>query len=334
MTRLGRDALFCWGLRRWQKAGKFPGMTSRLFLFLVVAMTVVAAPLPPVQPSVGPGGAEYRHARVRESRYGKGGTQYWLFEPQEPAATKAPLLLFLHGYSAMAPSAYRGWIEHLVRRGNVVIYPRYQETLLTPPAEFHQNTLAAVRAALVKLTEKGRTSPDLTRMAVAGHSAGAIGAIHYAATARAEGLPEPKAAVLIQPGQGPKWGVQLLPLDFTAKLPEGLRLVVAVGDADSIVGDVSARRVWRRTEEVRERAFVTVQSDAHGEPELRAGHLSPLSADAELADALDWYGWWRLLDLTCASAFSGEPLRLDPAMGAWSDGHPLRPLKVEYSAGP
>jgi hypothetical protein len=44
---------------------------------------------------------------------------------------------------------------------------------------------------------------------------------------------------------------------------------------------------------------------------------------------LDWYGWWRLFDVACASAFSGEPLKLDPSMGKWSDGQPLKPLMIE-----
>jgi hypothetical protein len=309
-------------------------MLRHLLLPPALLMAVSAAPLSPRQPNAGPGGAEYRHAQVFETTHGQGGQQYWLFEPMEPAVAKAPLVIFLHGYSAMEPYAYRGWIEHLVRRGNIVVYPRYQETLLTPPGEYHPNTLVAVRAALRTLATKGRTAPDSGRVGVVGHSAGAIGAIHYTAVAKKEGLPVPTTAVLIQPGQGPKWGVPLLPLEFTDKLPAGLRLVVAVGDADSIVGDVSARRVWRQTGDVRERVFVTVQSDSHGEPPLRAGHLSPLSADGELADALDWYGWWRLLDCACASAASGEPLRLDPAMGSWSDGRPLKPLKIEYPPGP
>ena len=74
---------------------------------------------------------------------------------------------------------------------------------------------------------------------------------------------------------------------------------------------------------------MTVQTDLHGEPRLLAGHLSPMAADLELADATDWYGWWRLLDAACDAAFTAQPLRLDAAMGTWSDGRPVKPLKVE-----
>ena len=154
--------------------------------------------------------------------------------------------------------------------------------------------------------------------------------MNYAAGAREAGLPEPKAVVVVQPGQGPRRGVPLVPLLLEKGLPAALRLIVAVGDADTMAGDISARRIWRQTAELRERAYVTVQSDIHGVPGLRAGHLSPLAMEREMADALDWYGWWRLFDVACASAFSNEPLKLDPAMGKWSDGQPLKPLKIEY----
>jgi pimeloyl-ACP methyl ester carboxylesterase len=190
---------------------------------VVLAMTAggvnAHAVKPPEQPRTGPGGAEYSHREVRESVHGKGGEQFWLFQPAAPACEKAPLILFLHGYSAMEPHGYRGWIDHLVRRGNIVVYPRYQATLLTPAVDFHTNTLAAMKAALALLKEKGNTEPDLGNFAAVGHSAGGVGAVNYAAGAREAGLPEPKAVVVVQPGQGPRRGVPLVPLLLEKGLP-------------------------------------------------------------------------------------------------------------------
>jgi hypothetical protein len=57
-----------------------------------------------------------------------------------------------------------------------------------------------------------------------------------------------------------------------------------------------------------------------------------MAADRELADALDWHGWWRLFDVACESAFEHQPLRLDPGMGNWSDGQPVKPLLVEVDS--
>jgi pimeloyl-ACP methyl ester carboxylesterase len=288
-----------------------------------------AKPLPPGQPSLGPGGAEYVHKAVRETRRGEGGEEFWLFEPDQPVAKRAPVILFLHGFSVMEPDGYTGWIEHLVRRGNIVIYPRWQASLREHPERFHPNVLAAMRQALAVLQEDQRTPADLQRFAVVGHSAGAVLAMKYAAAALENELPAPKAAVILQPGQGPKNGVPILPLPEAAKVPPDLKLIVAVGDVDYIVGEVSARRIWREMAALPERVFVTVRSDRHGDPQLRAGHLSPMSAELEMSDNLDWRGWWRLLDVACESAFQGRKLTIDPAMGAWSDGRPVVPLRVE-----
>jgi poly(3-hydroxybutyrate) depolymerase len=309
-------------------------MLRRLLLLLSLTSIASAEPArPPEQPKTGPGGADYRHEAVRRSLHGEGGKEYWLFEPQEPAPAKAPLIIFLHGFSVMDPHGYMGWIEHLARRGNVVVYPRYQGSLLTRPADFHPNTISAIKAAMLTLAEAGRVAPDIERVAAVGHSAGAVLAIRYSAAAAEEGLPVPKAAVIVQPGQGPKNGVAVLTLPAAGQLPEDLRFVVAVGDTDYIVADGSARRIWRETAALKHRVYVTVQTDLHGEPRLRAGHLSPMAADLELADAHDWFGWWRLLDGACDAAFAGQPLRFDPAMGQWSDGQPVKPLKIEADGG-
>ena len=120
-------------------------------------------PAPPSQPRSGPGGADYAHGGIRETEHGEGGKQFWIIEPAKPAPKKAPVVIFLHGYSAMFPDSYRGWIDHLAKRGNIVIYPRYQEKLLTPPAEYFQNAIASVRAALAVLGEPGHVQPEIGR---------------------------------------------------------------------------------------------------------------------------------------------------------------------------
>jgi len=108
-----------------------------------------------------------------------------------------------------------------------------------------------------------------------------------------------------------------------------VKLIIMVGDADGLVGTGCARIIWRDTKQVRDRAFVTLCSDAHGTPSLRADHLSPISWTRPATDALDWLGYWRTFDALMDAAFSGKPLAVDPSMGAWSDGTPVTPMKVE-----
>jgi pimeloyl-ACP methyl ester carboxylesterase len=229
----------------------------------------------------------------------------------------------------MHPQTYRGWVGHLARRGNIVVYPRYQEKLLTPPAEYTENTVAAIRAALAILKQPGHVAPDLERVAVVGHSAGGVGAVNYTVRARAEGLPVPRAVMIVEPGQGMDGGVKLVPLDDCGKMPAAVHLLVVVGDADGMVGASCARTIWQGTRHVGDRSFVTVRSDDHGSPPLRANHLSPVSWTREATDAIDWFGYWKTFDGLMSAAFADKDHTVDASMGTWSDGTPVTPLSVE-----
>ena len=110
---------------------------------------------------------------VKRQEFGRGARSYWLFEPAEPTPESAPVVVFHHGWLAVNPAAYGAWIEHLVRSGQVVIFPRYQADGFTRPADFLPNALAAVRDALDVLeTSPGHVRPDRRRFALIGHSAG------------------------------------------------------------------------------------------------------------------------------------------------------------------
>jgi hypothetical protein len=121
-----------------------------LVIFALFSLTILSSqsPTPPVQPAAGPGGKQYVHTSVIKNRYGKGGQEYWIFEPDTPKPTAAaPLIVLLHGWGGMNPLYYGAWIDHLVKRGNIVVYPRYQASLLTPIQEFTPNTLQAIKDA-------------------------------------------------------------------------------------------------------------------------------------------------------------------------------------------
>lgn len=286
-------------------------------------------PTPPQQPASGPGGSEYRHRSVRETVHDQEGRQYWIIEPAQPAPKSAALVIFLHGWTAMTPDTYRGWVNHLAKRGSIVVYPRYQAGLLTPAAEFFPNSIASIRAALEVLARPGHVKPDLERVAVVGHSAGGVQVANYLIAAASEKLPAPKAAMIVEPGQGKDGGFKILEMEDCKKIPGGVKLIVMVGDADGIVGTGTARAIWRDSKQVRERAFITMCSDAHGSPVLKADHLFPISWSRSATDALDWLGLWRTFDSLMDSAFSNKPLTVDASMGVWSDGTPVTPMKVE-----
>src|SRR3954447_9578111 len=131
----------------------------------------------------------YVHRAVVRQELGTGARSYWLFEPAEPKPEAAPVAVFLHGWLAVNPGAYGAWIDHLARSGHIVVFPRYQEDIVTLPVDFLPNALAAVRDALDVLeTSPQHVRPDRGRFALIGHSAGGNLAAQLAAVAAESGL--------------------------------------------------------------------------------------------------------------------------------------------------
>ena len=70
-------------------------------------------------------------------------------------------MVFLHGWFAVNPGFYGAWIDHLVRDGKIVIFPRTRTTLARIRRIFWPNAVAAIRDALgVLATGVGHVRPD------------------------------------------------------------------------------------------------------------------------------------------------------------------------------
>ncbi|MFQ6131299.1 MAG: alpha/beta hydrolase family protein [Armatimonadota bacterium] len=311
----------------------------------LVATAVVpgvgAAPAPPQQPAEGPGGADYKHAGVTESSYGSGGSRYWLFEPSGPAPETAPLIVFNHGWMGIDPRFYQAWIEHLVKRGNIVVFPQYQRGALTLPQAFTPLATAATKDAIRRLQGGGHVRPDLEKFAIVGHSAGGAITANMAARAALDGLPTPKAIMPVEPGTGAERGRGwTVPLEDFGKIPQGCLLLVVVGADDKLAGDVSAKHIFRGATQVpaEDKDFVVVNTDRHGRPRLVADHFAPCGGPETKrtrVDALDYYAFWKLFDALTDAAFYGENREValgntpeQRYMGVWSDGQPVVELTV------
>ena len=295
---------------------------------------------PPVQPQTGPGGKQYLHSSVTKNRYGKGGEEYWIFEPDSPKPRSAPVIVFLHGWGGMNPLYYGAWLDHLVKRGNIVVYPRYQQSLLTGISEFTPNTLLALKDAVSRLkTEPGHVTADFSKFATVGHSLGGILAANVAAMASESGLPRVSAVMAVEPGitEAPI----NVPLADLKKLPAETLLLTVAGDQDTLVRDYDAKRIYYESTRVpvKNKDFVMLVSDSHGRPALQASHRAPTAHDKSydngegvgggpsetsnrvgdgpqtsrrsrldtmLVNALDFYGTWKLFDALCDAAFYGK----------------------------
>ena len=346
------------------------GVTILGFSLISSSLTIVSSQnaTPPSQPPTGPGGRQYAHTAVTKNRYGTGGKEYWIFEPDSPRPRSAPVIVFLHGWGGMNPLYYGAWLDHLVKRGNIVIYPRYQENLLTPVKEFTPNTLHAIKDAIKRLqTESGHVNADLSKFAAVGHSLGGVLAASVAALAKQSGLPKVSALMAVAPGitEAPI----SVPLADLKKIPPETLLLAVAADQDTLVRDYDAKRIYYESTRVSaaNKDFVTLVSDSHGRPSLQASHRAPTAHDKNydngegvgggpadllsrvgdarqsqrsrletmMVNALDFYGTWKLFDGLCDAAFYGKnreyALGNTPQqrfMGVWSDGVPVKELKI------
>jgi hypothetical protein len=297
-------------------------------------------PAPPPQPTAGPGGSEALFDGMTSiEQRSEGGylADYWLFIPSEPlpgtpADEPLPIVLFLHGSGAINAAAYMAWVEHLVVRGAVVIFPLYESWTGVGDLflEYQQNLLNDVRNGLARL-EQEDIPFDLTRVAVVGHSLGGDQALVYAASAASAGLPVPSAVMSIVPGgcrsaEGECLGVDLGVIPATTRL-------LLVGGMDDPGGMIGFARIWAELSSVPldNRDVVTLVTDSHGTPRLLAGHFQALADNRNsLPNAFDWYGTWKWLDALMSCSFDGEwceyALGNTPEqrlMGTWSDGTPV-----------
>jgi pimeloyl-ACP methyl ester carboxylesterase len=252
-----------------------------MIMYGIGAVHAAAAPKPPEQPPSGPGGSAAAHAGVIAQWHGTGPQGYWLFEPAKPAPAEAPLIVFNHGWGAMDPRTYQAWIDHIVERGNIVVYPLYQDSLRTVTKDFTPNALDAVRDAIRLLqNEPGHVKPQLDKFAIVGHSMGGDISANMAVLWKTQGLPFPCAVMCVEPGKtwgGPAWStIQLADL---SQVPAETLLLTVAGDEDNLARDVDAKRIFNESTQVplANKNYITLVSDNHGWPALKANHLAPVA---------------------------------------------------------
>jgi len=215
---------------------------------------------------------------------GSGANEAWVIAPGGARS----IVVFLHERGDPIPQRYLAWLDYLAAEDSAVVFPRYERAASDTP----QQTLRALRASvttaahhLANLPHSGFGGGPIkgVPLIVVGYGYGATLAFYVAANSGRWGLPTPKAVVGIFPRPGPFPGLALPPL------PRSTRVVVQVGDADTMAAKSAARELWDAIEHHPRalKQLVTVHS-GHG---MRADHGAPRRTTSAAVEA-----FWAPLD--------------------------------------
>ncbi len=328
-------------------------MLALLAVVLALPASAAAAISQPPQPKSGPGGRDYSHRGWRVGSGGTGADAWYVFEPVRPRPRKAPVTVVMHGYYEFAGyDQMYGFIRHTVRKGSIVIYPRWQTAVATPcPGPFDIEPCIAsatkgIRGALAYLRARpSRVQPQPSRTSYFGFSFGGIVTTNLANRHRALHLPKPRAIFLDDPHDGGLNGFGEPALDDSlAGISSTVKLECHSG-AEGVISepnkaDGSCNAIFPKLGRIpkRNKDLVLVSPDAHGEPALSARH-GVCAARKGQADAYDWNFCWKVWDALrdCAldrtdCRYALGDTRAHRSNGRWSDGVPIAPLKIQDAA--
>jgi poly(3-hydroxybutyrate) depolymerase len=247
----------------------------RIGLRLVVVAAVLAA--------VGcGGGTKYPDKPVTVGPIGTDSDAVWVFRP---AGKPKDLVVFFHGQGGpdeTRPINHLPWIRHLVSKGSIVVYPRFETFYEQNPIPY---IVTGVRAAAKQVDVDG-----LPVLAI-GYSRGGALAVEYGAVAGKNKLPAPGEIMSVFPASVGNEGniVDLKTIDRSTQI------VIQMGQADAVVGRTGARHLLRRLEQGGFPARNIRLDFVSSQPGFVADHGAPLRTSAA-AKAAFWGAADELLD--------------------------------------
>lgn len=259
-------------------------LTSTFLFFASVGLANAA--VPPQQPEQGAGGKDYQEGAVVKRAIGTAEQPVFIFYAASTSAKPRPVIVFFHSWGGNDPQFFGGWIEHLVRKGNLVVFPRFQEIDRTRPLEATTIASRMTGSAFKALAEDRDVRPDVNKVVFVGYLAGSIVALDLAAEAKSYALPIPKLVLSLMPGGVAKDGdMRGIPMPDLSHIDASTMLIMMNGDQDHVPGDRIAKRILQETTSVSStrKLFMRVSSDRHGYPLLSATLVSPGSINPDYA---------------------------------------------------
>jgi pimeloyl-ACP methyl ester carboxylesterase len=275
----------------------FAILSAFVLTYLVVTNLAFAAS-PPFQPESGAGGSDYIATEVVKKAIGGPKNPTLVFYSSKTTQEPRSVVVFFHAWGAVNPAVYGGWIDHLARKGHVVLWPRYQDVGRTGASMASDVAMEATKQAFELLKSDADIKLDLQKIAYIGHLAGAGVALNVATRAPQIGLPTPRVIFAAMPGglaaeAKPQEGkVKIaappsrgIPLVDVSALPANTLLISMIGDREHQASERTTRRVFReaKTIPIVNKVLLRIQSDDHGFP----AHTANLVAPGSYLDAYD-----------------------------------------------
>lgn len=316
------------------------------------------SPRPPGQPASGPAGTDYPHGDWIVSQVGSGNDAAYVFQPTNPRPTSAPVAVMLHGFGEFSGyNVMHNFIRHTVRKGYVVIYPRWQTNIFSPGTGMAQTLPAAVNGIKggldwLRADAANRVQPQLDKVGYMGHSYGGMIAANIANRYSSLGLPAPKSLYLFEPyggGLGDQFDASMSGIPATAKVSCQISQRFTETNRGCFLFFSKIGHIANADKD-----FVVSYSDTRGSPTLVADHFSicspPAGASCYIADPTDpnrdferekvtdaqdffahWKRWVAIQSCAnsgtlCAFGMNDTPENRD--MGHWSDGVSVRPNRI------
>lgn len=316
------------GAPRSTREGRWVWLLCLLWMMGLSSPGVAQAVTPPEQASTGYGSTQFYLSpsyRVYTLGNARDGSRLWYYVPDQlKNGLTAPVVVYLHGWTAYLPEYYIGQIEHLVKQGYIVLFPQYQKPGLkgifsdVDQTLFLDRAIKAVDEALVILDPIAEQE-DLV---IGCHSAGCL--ITYCwngaggAPARAlvltngslesdDSIPDDVPIVVLE--WRPYAEAITVPLFFLTGEEDPLNVDSLLGYDAAINAPVKG-------------VYMAVTDD-YGDPDLVADHVAPLASKGNV-DALDYRYYYAGLDAVLAGETS-----LQFEMGSWSDGTPVKGIRRE-----
>lgn len=268
---------------------------------------------------------------VNRQLIGEGAIAYWLFQPKEVPNTPAPVTFFMHGWQAIDPHFYGGWIDHLVSNGAIVVYPVFQLTKDDTPDAMRQSAVKALQNAVAYLNlEANGLKADWDRLSIVGHSFGGGLASLVASDANDAGLVNPRFVLALAPG----WRGGDLPAQDLADIPATTNMLMIEGADDKLSESRHGGTIyWATTQVQRENKQLLLLEAGNGSVVNHSSPLSPLEVyrdprltpeevcrqkeaikvfnkltrqDPGTIDFVDHNGYWRILDQANLALDRGE----------------------------